>query len=132
MKFTIAIADVCLPDYWPGHAGPHFAVNAYPRTLADLRAELRDDVRRGNINGNSHAARLLASDYVAERYITQVERATKAVYAAINRVRGARKGQRKVFCDLADRQDPNGLHDPMAYFVIEADDDEARAFLKGE
>lgn len=52
MRYTLAHADTCLPDYWSGHHLPHISVPvSRDMTAGALRDALRDEVNQGAIAG---------------------------------------------------------------------------------
>lgn len=64
MKVTIAHADTCLRDYWSGHHLPHLQIPAYRMTFAELRRQLRDEIREGAVAGADDDTRLLSGNLV--------------------------------------------------------------------
>lgn len=52
MRYTLAHADTCLPDYWGGHHLPHISVPvSRDMTAGALRDALRAEVNAGAIAG---------------------------------------------------------------------------------
>lgn len=121
MKVTIAHADTCLPDYWSGHRLPHLQIPAYRMTFAELRRQLRDEIREGAVAGADDDTRLLSGNLVRPEEEKRADILTRKVYAAINRdIRPARKGDRLCFRDIAPRGDDYA--DVCAFFVILVED----------
>lgn len=124
-------ADTCLPDYWGGHHLPHVAVPVWRgMTLPQIKQAIRDEIRDGAVMGSNDYARLLSADMVGAAEEKQADRVTRAVYAAITRMKAAKQqkrivqcGQyvtieytpRKFFMDLPEEQDGDC---PVAYFVF--------------
>lgn len=110
-------ADTCLPDYWGGHHLPHVAIPAYPgMSMTAIKHAIRDELRMGYVSGSDDAARILQADYVSPSEAKVADALTRAAYAAVNRMRPARKGQRRFFMDL--EPDEDGLDTVYAYFVL--------------
>jgi hypothetical protein len=113
-----AHADTCLPDYWRGHHLPHIAVLVWHgMTFVALKEAIRNELRQGYVSGSCDAARVLQADYVAPEEEAVADALTRAAYAAVNRIKPARKGQRKLFMDLDPIDDDEGP-DVCAYFVL--------------
>ena len=117
MKVSIAHADTCLSDYWSGDARPHLQVSAYRMTFAELRRQLRNEIRMGAIAGSDENAMLLSADMVRPDNEKRAAMLTRKVYAAINRdIRPAKKGDRLCFRDIVPGDDDSD--ECYAFFVI--------------
>lgn len=111
-------ADTCLPDYWPGHHLPHISVPVYNgMTLKALKQALKSELAQGCVMGSDNAAMLLSADYVGKENEKLADKLTAAAYAAINRIRPARKGQRALFKDLPKEEEDQD-YSVYAYFVF--------------
>ena len=108
--------DTCLPDYWSGHHLPHVQILAFKgMTLKQIKDALRYELRNGYIGGNCDAARLLSADLVQPHEEKLADALTRAAYAAVNRLKPAKKGQRTFFNDL---DDPCDDHDYSVYAYV--------------
>lgn len=117
MKLEIVHADTCLPDYWSGHHRAHVQIPVTPgMSLTDIREAIRSEIVQGAVAGSDDIAFLLSADYVGADREAEADKVTKATYAAINRMRPARKGQRRFFTDIETGEE----HDDTVYafFVI--------------
>jgi hypothetical protein len=113
-----AHADTCLPDYWSGHHLPHIQIPVWNgMTMKDIKAALRYELRNAYVSGSCDVARILQADWVPPSEEKLAEALTRAAYAAVNRMKPARKGQRKFFMDLEPEQEDND-YSPYAYFVL--------------
>lgn len=120
MKLEICHYDTCLPDYFSGHHNAYIQIPAYNgMSLKEVKQGLRNEIAMGAVGGNDRIAYLLSSDYVQP---SEEKEATKAVYAAINRMKPSKKGQRKFFTDL-EKDIDNVFDSVYAYFLI-VDSDE--------
>ena len=114
-------ADTCVSCYWRGHHLPHISIPVYKNmSLKSIKDALRDELRFGYVCGNNDDARLLSSDFVQPEDEILADQLTKAAYAAINRLKPNKKGQRKFFTGLEEVDDEvDDLYDPVyAYFVF--------------
>lgn len=101
MKLECAHADTCLPDYWGGHHLPHVQIPVYAgMTMKEIKAAIRSELSQGAVMGSDDSARLLSADMVRPEEEKQADRITRAAYAAVNRMRPAKKGQRSFFKDI--------------------------------
>lgn len=119
MKLELCHADTCLPDYWRGHHKAHVSIPVYRgMKLCDIKAALRSELSQGAVAGNDDIARALSYDLLpADISEKQADQITKAAYAAINRMRPNKKGQRRFFIDLEpDEEDCD--FSVYAYFVF--------------
>ena len=111
MKVSIEHADTCLPDYWSGLHRPHVQIPIYPgMTIKDVRRMIASEISMGAVMGSDKDASALSADMVDDE--TYVDELKRAVYAAIKRIKPAKRGQRAVFRDV----ESDG--DVYAYFVI--------------
>lgn len=116
MKLECVCADVCLPDYWSGHHLPHVAVPVYRNMkMRDIKDALKNEIRQGAIMGSTDVARLLAADWVLPEEEAKADRLVRAVYAAINRLKPAKKGARVLFRELETDDDGDSTY---AFFVF--------------
>lgn len=108
MKVSIAHADTCLSDYWPGDSRPHFQIPAYRQTFASVRRALNDEINAGAVAGSDNHARMIAE---------HDETIMRKLRAAIMRdIKPARAGDRLAFRDI----DPPGDCEECVYafFVV--------------
>jgi len=61
---------------------------------------------------------LLGADWVPPEKEKAADKATKAAYAAVNRLKPARKGQRRFFLDLPKETESDEDSTVYAYFVF--------------
>lgn len=120
MKLECAHADTCLPSYWSGHHLPHIAVPVWHGMyLSELRQALRDELRQGAVMGSTDDARMLSADMVQPGEEKRADQLTRAAYAAVNRLKPARKGARKLFTELEKETEDGGADESVyAYFVF--------------
>ena len=113
-------AATCHPDYWGGHHLPYIQIHAFKgMTLKQIKDALRYELRDGYIGGNCDAARLLSADLVRPHEEKLADALTRAAYAAVNRIKPAKKGQRTFFNDLDDPCDDDDDDNYVcAYFVL--------------
>jgi len=117
MRLECCHADTCLPDYWRGHHMPHVQIPVYRgMTLKEIKDAIRHELRHGYVMGSTELAYLLGADWVPPEKEKAADRAIKAAYAAVNRLKPARKGQRKFFLDLPIDDDTESTL--YAYFVF--------------
>ena len=110
-------ADTCLPDYWSGHHLPHVQITAWPgMSLAQIRAAIRSEISQGAVMGSTDEARLLSADMVAPTEERRADMLTQRAYAAVARMKPARKGQRRFFTDIEQTED--GDSTVYAFFVF--------------
>lgn len=119
MKLECSHVDTCLPDYWSGHHLPHVQIPVYRgMTLKEIKSSISDELRMGYVMGSTDYARLLSADMVNPEEVKQADKLTKAAYAAVNRIKPNKKGQRKFFTEL-EESDENDCSDSVyAYFVF--------------
>lgn len=117
MRLECCHADTCLPDYWSGHHLPHVAIPVYRgMTLNEIKDAIKDELRNGCVMGSTELAYLLSADWVPPEKEKAANKATKAAYAAVNRLKPARKGQRRFFLYLPEETDEYST--VYAYFVF--------------
>jgi hypothetical protein len=110
-------ADTCLSDYWGGHHLPHVQIAAWPgMTMAQIKQAIRSEISQGAIMGSTDDARLLCADMVDPGEERRADMLTRRAYAAIARMKPARKNQRRFFMDL-DPQDDD-TETAYAFFVF--------------
>lgn len=116
MKLECLHADTCLPDYWGGHHLAHVQIPVWRgMTLKAIKESIRDELRMGAVCGSDEIACLLSDDYGNDEKLA--DDVTRAAYAAVNRIKPARKGQRRFFTDLEEQEEDS---EPVyAYFVFE-------------
>ncbi|MNZ82386.1 hypothetical protein D3C78_1010820 [compost metagenome] len=101
MKLECVHADTCLSEYWSGHHLPHVQIPVWNgMSLKEIKAAIKDELRQGYVMGNGDDARLLSDDFVGPTDEERADKLTKAAYAAVNRMKPAKKGQRKFFTEL--------------------------------
>jgi hypothetical protein len=118
MKLECCHADTCLPDYWSGHHLPHVQIPVWPgMSLKEIKSLIRSEIAMGAVAGSTEDACLLSWDAVPPEKEKYADRLTRAVYAAVNRMKPARKGQRKFFTDVPE-MDEDGDCQVYAFFVF--------------
>jgi hypothetical protein len=118
MKFELNHADTCLSDYWSGHHLPHIQIPVYRgMSLKDIKQALRSELSMGCVMGSTDYARLLHDDFVGAENEKLADQVTRAAYAAINRVKPAKKGQRRFFTDIEQPTD-DCCDSVYAFFVF--------------
>lgn len=119
MKFKCIHADTCLSSYWSGHHLPHVQIPVYHgMSLKEIKSCIMDEIRQGYVMGNTEEARLLSADMVRPGEDALADKVTRAAYAAVNRIKPAKKGQRKFFLDLEEVDDNDYCESVYAYFVF--------------
>ncbi len=116
MKLECLHADTCLPDYWGGHHLAHVQIPVYRgMTLKAIKESIRDELCMGAVCGSDEIATLLSADLVTDE--KRADQVTRAAYAAVNRIKPVKKGQRRFFTDLEEQDED---YEPVyAYFVFE-------------
>lgn len=110
-------ADICLPDYWSGHHLPHVQIPVYPgMTLKAIKQAIKDELRQGAVAGSTDEARMLSADLVRPDEEKQADRVTRAAYAAVNRMKPAKRGQRRFFKDIEPSDESSNT--VYAFFVF--------------
>ncbi len=116
MKLECIHVDTCLPGYWGGHHLTHVQIPVYRgMTLKAIKESIREELCMGAVCGNDEIARLLSDDFVADE--KRADQVTRAAYAAVNRIKPNKKGQRRFFTDLEEQDDCCDY--VYAYFVFE-------------
>lgn len=115
--FEWAHADTCMPDCWSGHHRPHVQIPVHAgMTIGQIRDSIRDEIRQGAVMGSDDDARMLSADLVQPHEEARADAVTRAAYAAVNRIKAAKRGQRKFFDDIDDcGEDGDTVY---AYFVL--------------
>lgn len=111
-KLECAHADTCLSCYWGGHHLPHVQVPVYKGMhLSELKRQLHDEIAQGAIAGNDPIVRD-DSGPEGDKWFAKA-------HAAINRIRPATKGKRRLFEDL-EEVDPEdeSIESVYAFFVF--------------
>ena len=109
--------ETCLPDYWSGHHLPHVQIPVWNgMTMKEIKNSLRDELMYGCVSGTCDVADMLQWAMVPPSRYKIAEAFTRAAYAAINRIKPARKGQRKFFTDLEQAQEDDDT--VYAFFVL--------------
>lgn len=117
-KLELCHADTCLPDYWSGHHRAHLQIPVYKgMTLKAIKQALKDEIRQGAVMGTEHLAYILSSGFVLPEEEKEARAATRATYAAINRMKPAKKGQRTFFRDI-ESCDAESDYSVCAFFVF--------------
>ena len=117
MKLEIVHVDTCLPDYWQGHHKAHLQIAVWRgMSLRDIKSALRSEISQGAIMGSDSIAEALSSCSTCSH--EEQERIYRKAYAAINRIKPAKKGKRKFFLDLEEVDEDDGLDSVYAYFVF--------------
>lgn len=119
IKFECSHCDTCLPGYWSGHHLPHVQIPVWNgMSLKDIKSSIMGELRQGYVMGNTEHARLLSADLVRPGEDQLADKVTKAAYAAVNRIKPAKNGQKKFFTDL-DKTDENDCDETVyAFFVF--------------
>ena len=122
-KLECVHADTCLADYWSGHHLPHVQIAVWHgMTMRQVKQAIRDELRQGAVAGSSDAARLLSADMVAPEEEKRADQLTRAAYAAINRLKPAKKGARRLFTGLEKTPDEFDGESIYAFFVFVGED----------
>ena len=118
MKYKFSLADVCLPYYWSGHHLAHVQIPVYHgMKLNEIKDAIRSQLSQGCVMGNTDEARLLSSDFINPNDELSADKLTKKAYAAVNRIRPAKKNTRRFFMYL-DEQTYDDFWTVYAYFVF--------------
>lgn len=117
-KLQCAHADTCLPDYWGGHHLPHVQVAVHKGMhISELKRQLHDEIAQGAIGGNDPIVRD-DSGPEGDKWFAKA-------HAAINRIKPAQKGKRRLFEDLEEHDPEHGNESQVyAYFVFQPDEGE--------
>lgn len=118
MKLEICHVDTCLSDYWGGHHKAHVQIPVCPgMSMQEIRDAIRHEISHGYVMGSDDIAFLLSADYVGDDREKEADKVTRAAYAAINRMRPTKKGQRRFFTDI-DPVDDEYCDSVYAFFVF--------------
>lgn len=116
MKLELVHADTCLPDYWSGHHRAHVQIPVIPGMSGkDIKSAIKAELVEGAVMGSDDIAFLLSADYVGADREAEAEKVYRAAMAAVNRMRPAKKGQRKFFTDIDASEDSETVY---AFFVF--------------
>lgn len=111
-------ADTCLPDFWSGHHLAHVQIPVYKgMTFKAIKADIYSELAQGAVMGSDDLAFLLSADFVGDDRDADAIKATKAAYAAVNRMKPVNKGQRRFFMDL-EPQKGDDCPTVYAYFIF--------------
>lgn len=112
IKIDCLHADTCLPDYWSGHHLAHISVPVYHGIhMSELKALLHNELNEGAVAGSDDRTRD-DSGVIGEAWY-------KAAHKAVDAIRHAKKGCRKLFTELEKDADENEYCDSVyAYFVF--------------
>ena len=117
MKLNCELVAVCLPDYWSGHHLPHVQIPVFAgMTMAQVKDAIRYELTFGAVAGSDDDARILSDHYVGPENEKRADRLTRAAFAAVNRMRPAKKGARKLFNDLDEQSED--CESVYAFFVF--------------
>lgn len=117
MKMECSHVDTCLADYWSGHHLPHVQIAVWNgMTMRQVKQAIRCELRQGAVMGSTDDARLLSADMVAPDQEKRADQLTRAAYAAVNRLKPAKKGARRLFTDLEKTTDDGDS--VYAFFVF--------------
>lgn len=107
-----AHADTCLPDYWGGHHAAHIQVPVYKGMhLSELKSALHSELNQGAVMGSDERT-FDNSGAIGDAWY-------KRAHAAINRIKPAVKGKRRLFEDLEESSAADdGCATVYAYFVF--------------
>lgn len=115
MKLEIYHADTCLSDYWPGHHRAHVQIPVIPGMSGkDIRDAIKSEIAQCAVAGSDWISRML-SDCASPTEQAEAEKVYRAAIAAVNRMRPAKKGQRRFFTDIDASDDAETVY---AFFVI--------------
>ena len=118
IKLECCHADTCLPDYWRGHHLPHVQILVWHgMSLKELKEAIMCELSQGYVTGATDDAMLLSGLSTGEDE-QRADALTKAAYAAVRRMRPARKGQRKFFTELEKEMDEDEGDCVYAFFVF--------------
>ena len=122
-KLECAHVDTCLSDYWSGHHLPHVQIAVWRgMSMRQVKQAIRDELRQGAVAGSTGDARLLSADMVAPEEEKRADQLTRAAYAAVNRLKPAKKGARRLFTDLEETPDEFDGESVYAFFVFVGED----------
>ena len=118
IKFECCHADTCLDGYWSGHHLPYVQIPVRNgMSMKQIKQAIGRELREGAVMGSDDQARLLSADMVRPHEDKLADQLTRATYAAVNRMKPAKKGQRKFFTDL-ETDDSEDRETVWAFFVF--------------
>lgn len=118
-KFEWIHVDTCIPDYWPGFHKTHVQIPVYHGiTLKSIKESIREELRIGCVMGNDDYARWLSLDMIHPEEEKDADWITKKAYAAVNRIKPAKKGQRRFFTNLEKLPDDYEGDTVCAFFAL--------------
>jgi len=85
--------------------------------MKQIKQAIGRELREGAVMGSDDQARLLSADMVRPHEDKLADQLTRATYAAVNRMKPAKKGQRKFFTDL-ETDDSEDRETVWAFFVF--------------
>ena len=115
-KLECVLTDVCLPDYFSGDYRPWVTVPVFKgMTLKEIKIRLHSEINQDAVGGNAQ---------IWDMSQKESDRWYRRTHAAINRIKPAKKGQRKFFNDL-EESSQNEFDDTtvQAFFVFIVADD---------
>jgi hypothetical protein len=86
--------------------------------LREIKEAIRAELRQGAVAGSGDDARLLSADMVRPGEEKRADTLTRAAYAAVNRISGAKKGQRTFFRELEKSTNGDSDESVYAFFVF--------------
>jgi len=109
-KLECVHVDTCLSSFWSGHHLPHIQIPVYRgMTVKALKEELHSELDQGAVAGSNP----IVQDDSGEAG----DRWYKKAHAAVNRIRPAVKGTRRLFLDL-EESDEDYYESVYAFFVF--------------
>lgn len=107
----LAHADTCLSCFWSGHHLPHIQIPVYKGIHFSVVKELlHDELTMGCVMGNDERTQDDSGDVGDKWY--------KKAHAAVNRLKPAVKGKRRMFEGLEPAHDNDGEATVYAFFVF--------------
>jgi hypothetical protein len=85
-------------------------------SMAEIRAALRAELSQGAVMGNDDEARLLSADMINTGEARRADMLTRRAYAAVARMKPAKKGARRFFTDIEPHDEDDET--VFAYFVL--------------
>lgn len=112
IKLECCHADTCLPDYWGGHHLAHLQIPVYTgMSLMAIKDALHAELSHGAVMGNEPLSREDSGKAGDQWY--------KAAHAAVNRMRPAKKHQRRFFTDIESSENEDDCGGSVyAFFVF--------------
>lgn len=107
----IVHVDTCLSCFWSGHHAAHIQIPVEKGMhFAVVKELLHDELTQGCVMGNDERTRDDSGDIGDKWY--------KKAHAAVNRLKPAVKGKRRMFNDLEETTDDDNCETVYAYFVF--------------